>query len=95
MAIGDEMRWGLGDWIRHRLKKGVGDQGAAAQDVLDNCGVSVTELQKQWADQQAAQLSIRARKYLFLSMLPFSLTSFLRCTCQTQERTRCRSGFAS
>ena len=87
MAIGDEMCQGLGDWIRCHLKKGVGDQGAATQDVLDNCSVSITELQKQWANQRTAQLSIRARKYLFLSMLPFSLTSFLRCACQTQERT--------
>ncbi|KIM65572.1 hypothetical protein SCLCIDRAFT_112546, partial [Scleroderma citrinum Foug A] len=59
-AIGYEMWHDLGDWLRCHLKKGVGDQGAAAQNVLDNCGVNVTELQKQWADQRVAQLSIRA-----------------------------------
>ncbi|KIK15530.1 hypothetical protein PISMIDRAFT_16447 [Pisolithus microcarpus 441] len=59
-AIGYEMRTELGDWIRHRLKKGVREQGSAAQEALDNCGVSITELQEQWANQRAAQLSIRA-----------------------------------
>ena len=77
MAIGYEMRRDLGDWLRRRLKKGVGNQGAAAQNVLDNCGVNVTELQKQWADQRAAQLSIRACKYSFLSILHFPLTTSL------------------
>jgi len=55
----------LGDWLRHHLKKGVGNQGSVAQEVLDNCGASVTELQKQWTEQRATQLSIRARKYLY------------------------------
>jgi len=59
------MRCELGDWLRRRLKKGVGDQGSVAQEVLDNCGASVTELQKQWTEQRATQLSIRARKYLY------------------------------
>jgi len=85
----------LGDWLKHCLKKGVDDQGATAQEVLDNCDVSITELQKQWDAQRAAQLSIRAHKYSFLSVLPFSLTNFLRCTCQTQEKTQCCSDFAS
>jgi len=41
----------LGDWLKRRLKKGVDDQGATAQEVLDNCDVSVTEHQKQWDTQ--------------------------------------------
>jgi len=89
------MRRDLGDWLKRHLKKGVDDQGATAQEVLDNCDVSVTELQKQWDAQRAAQLSIRAHKYSFLSVLPFSLTNFLRRACQTQERTWCCFGFAS
>ncbi|KIK11422.1 hypothetical protein PISMIDRAFT_19535, partial [Pisolithus microcarpus 441] len=52
-AIGYEMRTELGDWIRRRLKKGVCEQGSAAQEVLDNCGVSITELRKQWANAPA------------------------------------------
>ncbi|KAI6158808.1 hypothetical protein EDD17DRAFT_1487803 [Pisolithus thermaeus] len=59
-AIGYEMRTELGDWIRRRLRKGVHEQGSAAQEVLDNCGVSITELREQWSSQRAAQLSIRA-----------------------------------
>jgi len=59
------MRHDLGDWLRRRLKKGVGEQGAVVQEVLNNCGVSVPELQEQWADQQVTQLSLRAHKYIF------------------------------
>ncbi|KIK23750.1 hypothetical protein PISMIDRAFT_100023, partial [Pisolithus microcarpus 441] len=59
-AIGYEMWTELGDWIRCRLKKGVCEQGSATQEALDNCGVSITELQEQWANQRVAQLSIRA-----------------------------------
>ncbi|KAI5998306.1 hypothetical protein EDD15DRAFT_2386945 [Pisolithus albus] len=59
-AIGYEMRTELGDWVRRRLKKGVREQGSAAQEVLDNGGVSIAELKEQWANQRAAQLSIRA-----------------------------------
>ncbi|KAI6024524.1 hypothetical protein EDC04DRAFT_2869436 [Pisolithus marmoratus] len=50
-AIGYEMQTKLGDWLRCCLKKGV---------FLDNSGVSIVELKEQWANQQAAQLSIRA-----------------------------------
>ncbi|RDB15038.1 hypothetical protein Hypma_005430 [Hypsizygus marmoreus] len=59
-SIALELRDDLGDWIRRRLVKGVKDQGAAAQRVLDNCGVSIEELRLQWTMQQAAQLSVRA-----------------------------------
>ena len=53
----------LGDWLRHCLQKGIGEQGSATCEVLDTCGVSITELQEQWAHQQATQLSTRACKY--------------------------------
>ncbi|KIK11721.1 hypothetical protein PISMIDRAFT_101815, partial [Pisolithus microcarpus 441] len=59
-AIGYEMRTELGDWVRCHLKKGVHEQGSAAQEVLDNGGVSIAELKEQWANQRVAQLSIRA-----------------------------------
>jgi len=62
------MRRELGDWLRRRLQKGVGDQGSGVREVLDNCGASITELQEQWADQRATQLSIRAREYHFPSL---------------------------
>ncbi|KAI6019105.1 hypothetical protein EDC04DRAFT_2869952 [Pisolithus marmoratus] len=50
-TIGYEMWTELGDWIRHCLKKGVCEQGSAAQEVLDNCDVSIMELQEQWVNQ--------------------------------------------
>lgn len=56
------MRTDLGDWIKRRLKRGVNGQGAAAQEVLDNCGIEAQDLQEQWVDQKKSQLSIRARK---------------------------------
>ncbi|KAI6010341.1 hypothetical protein EDC04DRAFT_2580968, partial [Pisolithus marmoratus] len=65
-AIGYKMQTELGDWIRCCLKKGVHEQGSAAREVLNNCGVSIVALQEQWANQPAAQLSIRAHIYLFL-----------------------------
>jgi hypothetical protein len=58
------MRTDLGDWIKHRLKRGIKDQGSAAQDVLDQCEMPVDELRSQWSHQQQSQLSIHARKLL-------------------------------
>ncbi|KIM55667.1 hypothetical protein SCLCIDRAFT_134308, partial [Scleroderma citrinum Foug A] len=58
--IGYKMRSDLGDWLRHHLKKGVSEQGSAAQENLDLCGLSVTPLRGQWENQCALQLSIRA-----------------------------------
>ncbi|KAI6031038.1 hypothetical protein EDC04DRAFT_2868959 [Pisolithus marmoratus] len=52
-AIGYGLRTDLGDWARRCLKKGVCEQGSAAQEVLDNSGVSIAELQEQWANQRA------------------------------------------
>jgi hypothetical protein len=54
----------LGDWIKRRLKRGIKDQGSAAQDVLDQCEMPVDELRSQWSHQQQSQLSIRAHKLL-------------------------------
>jgi hypothetical protein len=58
------MRTDLGDWIRRRLKRGVEDQGSAAQSILRECGVAVEELRSEWASQRQSQLSIRARMSL-------------------------------
>ncbi|KAG2744422.1 hypothetical protein P692DRAFT_201808444 [Suillus brevipes Sb2] len=59
-AIGLEMRADLGDWIKRRLKRGVGEQGTAAQSVLEECGVPIEDLRNEWASQRQSQLSIRA-----------------------------------
>ncbi|KAG2115497.1 hypothetical protein DEU56DRAFT_919407 [Suillus clintonianus] len=59
-AIGSEMQSDLGDWIRRRLKRGIHDQGTAAQDVLDRCELSVEDLESEWSQQRSSQLSVRA-----------------------------------
>ena len=61
-SIGLELRDDLGDWIRRRLAKGIGGHTKKAKKILDECGVSPTELRAQWELQRASQLSIRARK---------------------------------
>jgi hypothetical protein len=57
------MRADLGDWIRRRLKRGVKDQGTAAQEILDRCELSVEDLQLEWSQQRMSQLSVRAREH--------------------------------
>ncbi|KAH0832248.1 hypothetical protein J3R83DRAFT_13222, partial [Lanmaoa asiatica] len=59
-AIGNEIRMDLGDWIKRRLRRGVQDQGKAAFNDIERCGIPVEELRKQWASQREAQLSVRA-----------------------------------
>ncbi|KAF8444153.1 hypothetical protein L210DRAFT_3611346 [Boletus edulis BED1] len=59
-AVGAEMRWDLGDWIKRRLQRGVQDQDQAAKQVLDDCGVAIQDLRRQWASQKESQLSLRA-----------------------------------
>ncbi|KAH7905408.1 hypothetical protein BJ138DRAFT_1230003, partial [Hygrophoropsis aurantiaca] len=60
LAIGNELVADLGGWIRRRLKKGVQNQGDVASRTLDECGVSVNELEAEWRKQRKSQLSIRA-----------------------------------
>ncbi|KAF9231589.1 hypothetical protein BU15DRAFT_90869 [Melanogaster broomeanus] len=59
-AVGKEMLTDLGDWIKRRLRRGVREQGRLAQEQIEDCGVQLTELQRQWASQKESQLSIRA-----------------------------------
>ncbi|KAG2737671.1 hypothetical protein P692DRAFT_201672633, partial [Suillus brevipes Sb2] len=59
-AIGREMRIDLGDWIKRRLRRGIKDQGAVAQETLTKCQIPIEELRSQWLHQQKSQLSIRA-----------------------------------
>ncbi|KAG2113956.1 uncharacterized protein F5147DRAFT_770605 [Suillus discolor] len=40
--------------------RGIKEQGSAAQDVLDRCGVPIEELQSEWLQQRHSQLSIHA-----------------------------------
>ena len=60
-AINHEMRADLGEWIKHRLRRGVQEQGDTARRQIAESGYTTKDLQKQWALQRASQLSIRAR----------------------------------
>ncbi|KIK16962.1 hypothetical protein PISMIDRAFT_15460 [Pisolithus microcarpus 441] len=42
------------------MRKGIGEQGSAAEEALAGCNVPVAELQSQWTKQWEAQLSIWA-----------------------------------
>ncbi|KAF8452783.1 hypothetical protein L210DRAFT_3608606 [Boletus edulis BED1] len=59
-AIGHDLRHDLGPWLKRRIKKGVQEQGATSQAILDTCSVTIPDLEAQWAAQRAAQLSIRS-----------------------------------
>jgi len=52
----------LGDWIKRRLRCGVQEQGKFTQDQIEEIGIEVKELERQWASQKESQLSIRSRK---------------------------------
>lgn len=60
------MRADLGDWIKRRLRRGVQGQGQVAEYQLQDCGVDIKELEKQWASQKESQLSLRARAYMIV-----------------------------
>ncbi|KAG1784984.1 uncharacterized protein HD556DRAFT_1250578 [Suillus plorans] len=68
VAIASEMRIDLGDWIKRRLRRGIKEQGSAAQDALDRCGVPIEELQSEWLQQRHSQLSIRAHRFYTILM---------------------------
>ncbi|PPR04460.1 hypothetical protein CVT26_002237 [Gymnopilus dilepis] len=59
--IAEELRDGLGDWIKNRLERGIKAQGNKAQSLLDECGFTVSRLRDQWNLQKEAQMSLRAR----------------------------------
>jgi hypothetical protein len=61
--VGHELRNGLGDWLRRRYDHGVCGQGRKARETLEDCGVPLPELRRQWDLQREAQMSIRAREY--------------------------------
>lgn len=50
-AIGLDLWKELGPWLKWRMKKGIGEQGDTAQDVLDTCSVPITDLRDQWTAQ--------------------------------------------
>ncbi|KIM66433.1 hypothetical protein SCLCIDRAFT_110370, partial [Scleroderma citrinum Foug A] len=48
VVISAEMHMDLGDWIKQRLHHGVQEQGKLAQDQMEECGIEVEELERQW-----------------------------------------------
>jgi hypothetical protein len=60
--IGQEMRDGLGDWMTHRLERGVRKQGQEARNILEDCGIPSSDLRREWENQREAQMSVRARE---------------------------------
>lgn len=67
--IGQEMCDGLGDWMAHRLERGVRKQGQAARNILEDCGIPLSDLRREWEDQRAAQMSVRARESFILCVI--------------------------
>ena len=78
------MRDDLGNWIVKR-KRHIEKQEQQALKILEDCGVSVSELAKLWKEQKAAQLSLRARKPISITMI-CTLISQGRCSRSTQKR---------
>ncbi|KIK77409.1 hypothetical protein PAXRUDRAFT_36796 [Paxillus rubicundulus Ve08.2h10] len=55
-AVGHDMHKDLDLWLKCQMKKCVGEQGAAAQDVMEASEVLISQLQTQWTEQCSAQL---------------------------------------
>ncbi|KAJ7890404.1 hypothetical protein B0H13DRAFT_2341035 [Mycena leptocephala] len=58
--VNAEGRAGLGNWIHRQQRKNVTPRHRAAMRTLQECRVPVQDLRAEWADQKAAQTSIRA-----------------------------------
>ncbi|KAG2114308.1 uncharacterized protein F5147DRAFT_570583 [Suillus discolor] len=67
-AIGLEMRADLGDWIRRRLKRGIHEQGTAAQTTLSECDATIEDLRHQWALQRHHQRLMDKVDVLYASL---------------------------
>ncbi|KAH7905288.1 hypothetical protein BJ138DRAFT_1017919 [Hygrophoropsis aurantiaca] len=59
-AIGEDLRKDLGDWIRQRSRRGIQEQGNKADNILEECGLALNELETLWKEQKSSQLSLRA-----------------------------------
>ena len=62
-SVGHELRDGLGDWLTRRHNRGVHGQGKMARKTLEDCGVPLPELRREWELQCKAQISVRAHEY--------------------------------
>ncbi|EGN93353.1 hypothetical protein SERLA73DRAFT_163496 [Serpula lacrymans var. lacrymans S7.3] len=67
-AIGQEMQSELGDWIKRHLKQGIAEQGSAAQAILDECGIPVSELRAQWSNHSYAPGRLKKKLGIVLAL---------------------------
>ncbi|KAJ7454650.1 hypothetical protein FB451DRAFT_1517175, partial [Mycena latifolia] len=58
--VNEEGRSNLGSWIHRQEHRNLTRKRRAANKVLAECGVSIEELRRNWAEQKAAQTSIRS-----------------------------------
>ncbi|KAJ7142115.1 hypothetical protein C8R43DRAFT_892278 [Mycena crocata] len=58
--VNSEGRENLGDWIIRQQTKNLPRKRAAAEKVLRDCRIPDAELRRNWAEQKAAQTSVRA-----------------------------------
>lgn len=55
ISVANEFRDQLGDWIMHRLMKGVEKQKSDAEQQLQEIGTAVSSLKEQWEMQRQMQ----------------------------------------
>ncbi|KAJ6606334.1 hypothetical protein DFH09DRAFT_896986 [Mycena vulgaris] len=58
--VSEDGRNKLGDWIQRQTDKNFSSKKDAANKILQECGISRTELRVQWEQQKAAQTSLRS-----------------------------------
>ena len=82
----------LGDWINRCLCHGMQQQGKAASDSIEQCGIPVEDLQMQWASQKEAQLSIRAHNCsIYLVTIGLIIYQMLPCAWRRSLILFCHS----
>lgn len=60
--VNEEGRDNLGTWIDRQQEKNLTNKRQVAKKTLEDCGVPVGELRRNWEDQKIAQTSIRSRE---------------------------------
>ncbi|KAJ7706758.1 hypothetical protein B0H17DRAFT_1287383 [Mycena rosella] len=64
--VNEEGRDGLGTWIHRQESKNLPQKRVAARKVLKDCGVSESELRRNWQEQKASQTSVRSHAPVYL-----------------------------
>ncbi|KIK91903.1 hypothetical protein PAXRUDRAFT_13522 [Paxillus rubicundulus Ve08.2h10] len=88
-AVGQEMWKDLRSWLRHQMKKGVSEQSATTQKVIDKCEISIPELQRPMAHgcpDAPARLKKELDSVLSLQADLDSSDCILQATCTMIEK---------